>query len=220
MSVCTGAFVLAAAGLLAGRRATTHWRHAAALAERYPRVDVDPDVLYVDAGPVLTSAGTAAGIDLCLHIVRTEHGAGVANALARRMVVPPHRDGGQAQYVETPVRVHRRGDELSEVLDWALERLDEPLSVDELAARALMSTRTFARRFRAVTGETPHRWLLLQRLLLAQRLLEEGDEPVEEVARLAGFGSAVSLRQHFARWRGTSPQRYRRTFRTREQLSA
>jgi transcriptional regulator GlxA family with amidase domain len=216
MSVCTGAFVLAAAGLLDGRRATTHWRHAAALAERYPLIDVDPDVLYVDAGPVLTSAGTAAGIDLCLHIVRTEHGTGVANALARRMVVPPHRDGGQAQYVETPVRVHRRGDELSEVLDWALERLDEPLPVEELAGRALMSTRTFARRFRAITGETPHRWLLLQRLLLAQRLLEEGDEPIEEVARLAGFGSAVSLRQHFARWRGTSPQRYRRTFRTRE----
>jgi transcriptional regulator GlxA family with amidase domain len=216
MSVCTGAFVLAAAGLLDGRRATTHWRHAAALAERYPLIEVDPDVLYVDAGPVLTSAGTAAGIDLCLHIVRTEHGAGVANALARRMVVPPHRDGGQAQFVETPVRVHRRGDELSEVLDWALERLDEPLPVEDMAARALMSTRTFARRFRAVTGETPHRWLLLQRLLLAQRLLEEGDEPVEEVARLAGFGSPVSLRQHFARWRGTSPQRYRRTFRTRE----
>ncbi|MDB5065122.1 MAG: AraC family transcriptional regulator [Chloroflexi bacterium] len=220
MSVCTGAFVLAAAGLLDGRRATTHWRHAAALAERYPLIEVDPDVLYVDAGPVLTSAGTAAGIDLCLHIVRTEHGSGVANALARRMVVPPHRDGGQAQYVETPVRVHRRGDELSEVLDWALERLDEPLPVEDLAARALMSTRTFARRFRAVTGETPHRWLLLQRLLLAQRLLEDGDEPVEEVARLAGFGSPVSLRQHFARWRGTSPQRYRRTFRTRERTIA
>ena len=220
MSVCTGAFIVAAAGLLDGKRATTHWRHAAALAERYPKVEVDPNVLYVDEGSVLTSAGTAAGIDLCLHIVRTEHGAGVANALARRMVVPPHRDGGQAQYVETPVRVHRRGDELSEVLDWALERLDEPLSVDDLAARALMSSRTFARRFRAVTGETPHRWLLLQRLLFAQRLLEEGDEPVEEVARLAGFGSAVSLRQHFARWRGTSPQRYRRAFRTREELSA
>ncbi|HEX3605591.1 MAG TPA: helix-turn-helix domain-containing protein [Candidatus Dormibacteraeota bacterium] len=213
MSVCTGAFVLAAAGLLDGRRATTHWRYAAALAERFPQIDVDPDVLYVDAGPVLTSAGTAAGIDLCLHIVRTAHGTAVANAIARRMVVPPHRDGGQAQYVETPVRVHRRGDELSEVLDWALAHLDEPLSVEDLAARALMSTRTFARRFRAVTGETPHHWLLLQRLLLAQRLLEEGDEPVEEVARLAGFGSAPSLRQHFARWRGTSPQRYRRTFR-------
>jgi transcriptional regulator GlxA family with amidase domain len=212
MSVCTGAFVLAAAGLLDGRRASTHWRYAAALAAKYPRAMVDPNVLYVDAGDVLTSAGTAAGIDLCLHIVRTEHGAGVANALARRMVVPPHRDGGQAQYVETPVRQHRRGDELSEVLDWASGRLDEPLCVDELAARALMSTRTFARRFRAVTGTTPHRWLQQQRLLLAQQLLEDSDEPIEEVARLSGFGSAVTLRQQFQRWRGTSPQSYRRTF--------
>jgi transcriptional regulator GlxA family with amidase domain len=214
MSVCTGAFVLAAAGLLDGRRATTHWRHAAALAERYPQIDIDPNVLYVDAGPVLTSAGTAAGIDLCLHIVRTEHGAGVANALARRMVVPPHRDGGQAQYVETPVRLHRRGDELSEVMDWALAHLDEPLGVTELAAHALMSSRTFARRFRAVAGTTPHRWLLLQRLTLAQQLLEQGDQTIEEVASLCGFGSAVTLRQRFQRWRGTSPQRYRRTFRT------
>jgi transcriptional regulator GlxA family with amidase domain len=214
MSVCTGAFVLAAAGLLDGRRATTHWRHAAVLAERYPNIDVDPNVLYVDAGSVLTSAGTAAGIDLCLHIVRTEHGAGVANALARRLVVPPHREGGQAQFVETPLRVHRRGDELSEVLDWALGRLDEPLCVSELAARALMSTRTFARRFSAVTGTTPHRWLLQQRLHRAQQLLEEGDHTIEEVATLCGFGSAVTLRQQFQRWRGTSPQSYRRTFRT------
>ena len=215
MSVCSGAFVLAAAGLLDGRRAATHWRYAALLAERYPQVKVDSDVLYVDEGSVLTSAGTASGIDLCLHIVRTEHGAAVANALARRMVVPPHREGGQSQYVETPVREHRRGDELSEVLDWALQRLDTPLDVDTLAAQALMSTRTFARRFRAVTGTTPHQWIVQQRLLLAQRLLEDGDDSLEEVARLCGFGSAVTLRQQFLRWRGTSPQRYRRTFRKR-----
>lgn len=213
MSVCSGAFVLAAAGVLDGHRATTHWRDAAALAERYPRIEVDPNVLYVDDGPVLTSAGTAAGIDLCLHIVRSEHGAGVANALARRMVVPPHRDGGQAQYVETPVLPHRRGDELSVVLDWALSHLDEPLGVGELASRALMSPRTFARRFRAVAGTTPHQWLLQQRLHRAQQLLEESGESMEEVARLCGFGSAVTLRQQFQRWRGTSPQRYRRTFR-------
>jgi transcriptional regulator GlxA family with amidase domain len=136
------------------------------------------------------------------------------------MVVPPHRDGGQSQFVETPVREHRRGDELSEVLDWALQRLAEPLSVDDLAAHALMSTRTFARRFRAVAGTTPHRWLLQQRLLLAQRLLEEGDDSLEEVARLSGFGSAVTLRQQFTRWRATSPQRYRRTFQTRPPQAA
>lgn len=220
MSMCTGAFVLAAAGLLDGRRATTHWRHAAALAERYPRVSVDPNVLYVDDGQVLTSAGTAAGIDLSLHLVRTEHGAGVANALARRLVVPPHREGGQAQYVDTPLREHRRGDDLSEVLDWALARLDEPLAVAELAARALMSTRTFSRRFRAVAGTTPHRWLLQQRLHRAQQLLEESVESMEEVARLSGFGSAVSLRQQFQSWRGTSPQSYRRAFRTRQVTAA
>ncbi|HET9052144.1 MAG TPA: helix-turn-helix domain-containing protein [Candidatus Dormibacteraeota bacterium] len=214
MSVCTGAFVLAAAGLLDGRRAATHWRYAAALAEHYPKVEVDANVLYVDDGPVLTSAGTAAGIDLCLHIVRTEHGAAVANALARRMVVPPHRDGGQAQYVDTPVREHRRGDELSEVLDWAMARLDEPLGVTELAAQAFMSTRTFARRFLAVTGTTPHRWLLLQRLHRAQQLLEQTELSMEEVARQCGFGSGVTLRQRFQSWRGTSPQNYRRTFRT------
>ena len=219
MSVCTGAFVLAAAGLLDGRRATTHWRYAAELARRYPAVTVDPAVLYVEDGPVLTSAGTAAGIDLCLHIVRQEHGAGVANALARRMVVAPHRAGGQAQFVETPLRLHRRGDELSEVLDWALAHLDEPLGVDDLAARALMSGRTFARRFRAVTGTTPHRWLLEQRVALAQQLLEDTDHPLEEVARLAGFGSAVTLRQQFVGARGLPPQHYRRTFRARD-LSA
>jgi transcriptional regulator GlxA family with amidase domain len=210
MSVCSGAFVLAAAGLLDGRRATTHWRYAGALARRYPAIDVDPNVLYVDAGPVLTSAGTAAGIDLCLHLVREEHGPAVANAVARRMVVPPHRDGGQAQYVDMPVPPVRH-DDLSEVLAWALEHLAEPLSVEALAVRALMSPRTFARRFRAVTGTTPYAWLLHQRTLLAQRLLESG-LPVEEVARRSGFGSAATLREHFSRIRGTSPSAYQRTF--------
>ncbi len=213
MSVCSGAFVLAAAGLLDGRRATTHWRHARALAERYPLVDVDPNVLYVDAGQVLTSAGTAAGIDLCLHLVRAEHGAAIANAVARRMVVPPHREGGQAQYVETPVPDSPAADDLGEVLDWAAGHLDQPLTVEALAGRALMSPRTFARRFRAATGTTPHHWLLGQRLLLAERLLEHGDHSVEEVARRAGFGSAATLRHHFGRARGTTPRAYQRTFR-------
>ncbi|HEX8003448.1 MAG TPA: helix-turn-helix domain-containing protein [Mycobacteriales bacterium] len=214
MSVCSGAFVLAAAGLLDGRRATTHWKYAAQLAEHYPLVDVDPNVLYVDAGPVLTSAGTAAGIDLCLHVVREEHGPAVANAVARRMVVPPHRDGGQAQYVEAPVPLPRRDDGLADVLAWAVEHLDRPLSVDDLAARALMSPRTFARRFRAATGTTPYAWLLHQRTLHAQRLLENG-LAVEEVARRAGFGSAATLREHFGRIRGTSPSAYRRSFASR-----
>jgi transcriptional regulator GlxA family with amidase domain len=215
MSVCSGAFVLAAAGLLDGRRASTHWRYAAALAARYPLVDVDPNVLYVDAGPVLTSAGTAAGIDLCLHIVREEHGVAVANAVARRMVVPPHRDGGQAQFVDAPVpaRHEPRGD-LGDVLAWAVAHLDSPLSVEVLAARAVMSPRTFARRFRAATGTTPYAWLLHQRTLLAQRLLEAG-HGVDEVARRSGFGSAATLREHFGRVRGTSPSAYRRAFAAR-----
>ncbi|HEV2891808.1 MAG TPA: helix-turn-helix domain-containing protein [Frankiaceae bacterium] len=214
MSVCSGAFVLAAAGLLDGRRATTHWRYADALAARYPAIEMDPNVLYVDAGPVLTSAGTSAGIDLCLHVVREEHGPAVANAVARRMVVPPHRDGGQAQYVEAPVPEPRRDDGLADVLTWALEHLDEPLAVEDLAAKALMSPRTFARRFRAATGTTPYAWLLHQRTLHAQRLLENG-LPVEEVARRSGFGSAATLREHFGRIRGTSPSAYRRTFASR-----
>jgi transcriptional regulator GlxA family with amidase domain len=213
MSVCTGAFVLAAAGLLDGRRATTHWRHAAELARRYPHIDVDPNVLYIDAGAVLTSAGTAAGIDLCLHIVRTEHGAAVANAVARRMVVPPHRDGGQAQYIETPMVEHTPGDDITAVLDWALGHLDQPFSVDDLAARAHMSLRTFNRRFVAATGTTPHKWLTGQRIGMAQRLLEETQLDVEQVAQRTGFGTAATLRHHFGRRRGTSPQLYRRTFR-------
>lgn len=214
MSVCSAAFVLAAAGLLDGRRATTHWRYTAQLAERYPLIDVDPNVLYVDAGQVLTSAGTAAGIDLCLYLVREEFGSAVANTIARRMVVPPHREGGQAQYIETPIVEHDRRDDLSRVLAWAQAHLDQPLQVEALARRAHMSSRTFARRFTDVTGTTPHRWLSLQRLLRAQHLLEESDHDVEEVARQAGFGSATTLRQHFGRWRGTSPVNYRRSFRS------
>jgi transcriptional regulator GlxA family with amidase domain len=213
LSVCSGAFVLAAAGVLDGRRATTHWRYAAQLAECYPLIDVDPDVLYVDSGPVITSAGTAAGIDACLHLVRQEHGVAVANAVARRMVVPPFREGGQAQYVEAPVPLLRRAgtDELAPLLDWITQHLHEELAVGDLAKRAHMSTRTFARRFRESTGTTPHKWVLAQRVGHAQTLLERGC-PVDEVARRAGFGSSATLRTVFARERGTSPSAYARCF--------
>jgi transcriptional regulator GlxA family with amidase domain len=212
-AVCAGAFVLAAAGLLDGRRATTHWMHAEELAAQYPSIEVDPKVLYIDEGDVVTSAGTAAGIDLCLHIVRKDHGADVANAVARRMVVPPHRDGGQAQYVDIPVAASEDGDPLSRTLGWMLEHLAEQLPIDDLAHRSHMSPRTFARRFRAVTGTTPHQWLLSQRILLAQRLLETSDLPVEVVAERCGFGTAANLRHHFQRVVDTSPLAYRRTFR-------
>lgn len=213
LSVCSGAFALAHAGLLDGRRATTHWMYAARLAEAFPAIDVDPDVLYVVDGKVMTSAGTAAGIDLCLHVVRLDHGATVANAVARRMVVPPHRSGGQSQYVQAPVAdLCAAGDPLAEVLDWAVANLDRPLSVELLAARATMSPRTFARRFQEVAGTTPHQWLLRQRVLHAQRLLETSDAPVERIATDVGFGSAAVLRQHFGRMIGTSPLAYRRTF--------
>ena len=213
LSVCTGAFTLAAAGLLDGRRATTHWAHAEDLASRYPEVEVDPAVLYVDDGDVITSAGSAAGIDMCLHVVRLDHGAEVANALARRMVVPPHRDGGQAQFVDAPFDPTDAGDLLSDVMAWAVEHLDRELSVEELSHRAGMSVRHFARRFRAVTGTTPYSWLIGQRVALAQRLLETTDLPVEVVATRAGFGSPAALRVHFQRQVATSPQAYRRTFR-------
>lgn len=213
LSVCSGAFLLAAAGLLDGRRAATHWRYAAALAARHPLVQVDPDVLYIDSGAVLTSAGTAAGIDLCLHLVREEHGAAIANRLARRMVVSPHRTGGQAQFVEAPLHP-RSGNELSVLLDWAQAHLSEPLSVDVLARRAHMSSRTFARSFVAATGTTPHRWLLDQRIAHAEHLLEMTDLPVEEIARRCGLGSPDTLRHHFAKRRRTSPSNYRRTFRS------
>jgi transcriptional regulator GlxA family with amidase domain len=213
LSVCSGAFVLAAAGVLDGRRATTHWRYTDVLAARYPSIDVEPDMLYVDDGPVITSAGTSAGIDACLHVVRQEHGVAVANAVARRMVVPPFRDGGQAQYVEAPVPLMRRPgtDSLASLCDWMLQHLHEDLAVEDLAKRAHMSSRTFARRFREATGTTPHKWVLAQRVGYAQQLLEQGLS-VEEVARRSGFGSAATLRSAFARERGTSPSAYARCF--------
>jgi transcriptional regulator GlxA family with amidase domain len=212
VSHCSGAFVLARAGLLDGRRATTHWRMAGELAARYPLVEVDPAVLYVDSGQVITGAGTASGIDAMLHLVRREWGAAAANALAREMVVPPHRDGGQAQFIDTPV-ARCEDDLLGVVLDWARAHLAEEISVEVLARRALMSPRSFARRFKATTGTTPHAWLLGQRLAAAEALLEDSDAPVEEIARLVGFGTAAGLREQFTRRRGVSPRAYRQTFR-------
>jgi AraC family transcriptional regulator, transcriptional activator FtrA len=212
--VCTGAFLLGQAGLLDGRRATTHWMWSGDLARRFPAVEVDRDVLFVDGGDgIFTSAGTAAGIDLCLHLVRLDHGAAVANAVARRMVVPPQRDGGQAQFVAAPVPDDCEDDAIGRTMAWAVERVDQSLGVDDLAREAIMSPRTFARRFRAVTGTTPMQWLLRQRVLHAQRLLETTDLPVERVAERSGFGTPAALRVHFRRVAGTSPLAYRRTFR-------
>ncbi|MBD0843773.1 MULTISPECIES: helix-turn-helix domain-containing protein [unclassified Streptomyces] len=218
-SLCTGAFVLAAAGLLDGRRATTHWAHTRALAERHPRVTVDPDVLYVDEGSVLTSAGKAAAMDLCLHLVRLDRGSSVANAVARRLVVPPHRDGGQAQFVTTPVPAPGNHP-LAELLPWVLERLDQPLTVEDLARRARMSSRHLGRHFRSVTGTTPLQWLLVQRIRRAQELLETTDDSVEAVAAATGMGTATTLRRHFNRTVGVSPDTYRRTFRARSRPGA
>ncbi|MCC6437986.1 MAG: helix-turn-helix domain-containing protein [Acidimicrobiales bacterium] len=213
VSFCSGAFLLAEAGLLDDRPATTHWMHAPAFRRRFPRVKLHPDVLYVDDGDVLTSAGTAAGIDLALHIVRLDHGAEVANAVARRMVVPPHRDGGQAQFTSPPLPSPGDADVgLAATMDWMVANLGEPLTVADMAAHALMSARTFARRFRAATGTTPHEWLSAHRVRHAQRLLEATDLPVERVAVEAGLGSAANLRLRF-RTVGLSPTVYRRRFR-------
>jgi transcriptional regulator GlxA family with amidase domain len=214
LSVCTGAFVLGAAGLLDDRPCTTHWRHAKDLQRRFPRAKVDPDVLYVDDGAVLTSAGAAAAIDLGLYIIRQADGVAVANAIARRMVVPPQREGGQRQYVETPVP-SSQADTLEPLLSWMLANLGQDMSVEDLAARVHLSPRTFARRFRAETGATPHHWLTGQRILLAQGLLEDSEHGIDAVADLAGFGSAAVLRHHFVKRVGTTPQAYRRTFRRR-----
>jgi AraC family transcriptional activator FtrA len=210
-SICTGAFALAHAGLLDGRRATTHWNSTADLAARFPAVRVDPDVLYIDEGDVLTSAGVAAGIDLCLYLVRRDRGAEVAGLVARRIVVAPHRDGGQAQFIERPLG--GADGSLHATRAWALARLHEPLDVRAMATHACVSERTFARRFRAETGTTPLQWLLSQRVLEARRMLEGTDLPVEVVADRAGFGTASSLREHFGRATATTPTAYRRAFR-------
>lgn len=213
LSLCSGAFVLAEAGLLDGRRAATHWTECDELARRYPDLSVDPGVLFVDEGDILTGAGSAAGIDLCLHIVRQDYGSEVATQLARQLVVPPQRDGGQAQYIDKPLPELDGSDLLSDTVAWMQGHLDDPLSVEELSARAAMSTRTFARRFQAATGTTPHRWLQAQRVKLAQRLLEATDVPIEVVAAQSGFSTAANLRKHFGRMVQTSPQAYRQAFR-------
>lgn len=209
---CVGAFALAAAGLLDGRRATTHWRFAELLARRHPNVTVESDALYIDEGPVITGAGAAAGFDLCLHLLRREYGAAMANAVARDVVLPSHRDGGQAQYLAAPVPEDCRDERLGEVLAWARENLHQPLPVAELARRAVMSKRSFARRFTAATGTTPHAWLRSLRLSRAEEFLETTDLPVEEIARRVGYGSAAVLREQFVRRRGVPPRSYRRSF--------
>jgi transcriptional regulator GlxA family with amidase domain len=213
VGLCLGAYVLAAAGILDGRAATTHWMWAEEFARLYPRILVKPEVLYVDNGDTLTSAGAAAGIDCCLHLLRKWYGAEVASRVARRMVVSPHRQGGQAQYVELPLPPRAEGDRLSAALDWARLHLDACLDVDTLAGQARMSRRTFTRRFRKVTGTTVSHWLRDARLALAQRLLETTDQPIELIATKAGFGSSVSLRQRFRDVFRVSPSVYRRQFR-------
>ncbi|MFP5390568.1 MAG: GlxA family transcriptional regulator [Gammaproteobacteria bacterium] len=212
VGLCLGAFVLAHAGVLTGRRATTHWRWAQLFAERFPTVQLDEEALYIEDGTLLTSAGTAAGLDCCLHLLRTRIGAELANRVARRLVVAPHRQGGQAQFIERPLARRAQGDLLGEALDWALRHLDRAPTLDELAARAAMSRRTFTRRVRERTGQTFHQWFSSQRLAHAQRLLESTDESIEQVAALAGFGSALSLRQHFAASLHTTPSAYRQAF--------
>lgn len=213
VGLCLGAFVLAEAGLLDGRPATTHWMWADAFRRRYPKVRLDPEVLYVDDGDVLTSAGNAAGIDCCLHMLRAQCGAEVANAVARRLVIQPHRQGGQSQYIQQPVQISPSRDAFSEALDWAAAEPSLPHSLDRLAERALMSRRSFTRRFQREKGTSVWTWLLERRLALAQRLLETTDHSIDHIASLSGFGAAVSLRKRFQDRFKTSPSIYRRTFR-------
>jgi AraC family transcriptional activator FtrA len=239
VSICSGAFALAAAGLLDGLEATTHWRYAELLAQRFPAVRVSPDVLYVDSGQILTSAGSAAGLDLCLHLVRLDHGAAVANSVARRLVLPPHREGGQAQFIEAAVQPiggrdrdrsgdghgsesggggegrngDRNGSGVVRSMSWALENLAEPISVADLARCALMSHRTYIRRFAEATGTSPLRWLVAQRIAAARVLLETVDAPIEEVGAAVGFADPAGFRRHFVRMVGAPPSAYRRTFR-------
>ena len=211
LSLCSGAFMLGAAGLLDGRRCTTHWKYVEEMAATYPEAVLDPRALYVDDGNLITSAGTAAGIDACLHLVRRELGTAIATKIARRMVVPPQRDGGQQQFVEMPIPAYE-SDSLAPVLTWVLAHLAEPHTASSLARRAMMSDRTFARRFSAETGTTPHRWLTQQRILAARSLLEESDLGVEQIATRVGFNSAVVMREHFRREIGLAPVDYRRRF--------
>jgi AraC family transcriptional regulator, transcriptional activator FtrA len=214
VSICSGAFALAAAGLLDGRRATTHWQYADLLARRFPLVDVTPEVLYIDDGDVLTSAGSAAGLDLCVHLVRKDFGPTVANAVARRLVIAPHREGGQAQFIETPVVVAAEDDQVTRSMTWALANLTTPITVESLATRAHMSTRTYLRHFARRTGSSPIRWLIAQRVNASLPLLERTNLPVEEIATTVGFETAVTYRHHFARTMRTSPSAYRRAFRS------
>ncbi|GAA3888003.1 helix-turn-helix domain-containing protein [Saccharothrix violaceirubra] len=213
MSICTGAFALAAAGLLDGLRATTHWMYTDAFRRLFPRVDLDPDVLFVDEGRVLTSAGVGAGVDLCLHLVRRDHGSEAANRAARRCVVPPWRPGGQSQFIERPVP-HETDTSTAVAREWALAHLDEPVDLRELASRARMSVRTFTRRFREETGVSPGQWLARQRVERARHLLETTDLAVDQVARHAGFGTGAALRQRMTASLGVSPSTYRTTFRS------
>jgi AraC family transcriptional activator FtrA len=214
VSICSGAFALAAAGLLDGRPATTHWRYASLLRQRYPLVKVDPDVLYVSDGRIFTSAGSAAGLDLCLHLVRADHGPAVANAVARRLVVAPHREGGQAQFIEAPVAPGPEDDRVARSMAWAVRHLDQPLTVAALARQAHMSTRSYLRHFARCSGTSPIRWLIAQRIQASLPLLERGDAPVEEIATAVGFETAVTFRHHFLRAMRTSPSAYRRAFRS------
>jgi transcriptional regulator GlxA family with amidase domain len=210
-SICTGAFTLAAAGLLDGRPATTHWMHADQLRHRWPKVHVDPNVLYTHDDGIFTSAGASAGIDLCLHLVALDHGTRVANALARRLVIPPHRDGGQAQYIDHAVTAVSPAP-IAAVQDWARGRLDEPLTVSDLARQAMMSPRTFARTFKTATHTTPMQWLLGERVRLARELLETTDSTIDRIAAVTGFGTSYQLRRHFTRLTTVTPHQYRRTF--------
>ncbi|MEV0588717.1 helix-turn-helix domain-containing protein [Nonomuraea sp. NPDC050310] len=212
VSICSGAFALAATGLLDGRPATTHWRYAELLQRRFPQVEVHPDVLYVDHGDVLTSAGSAAGLDLLIHLVRKDHGATVANAVARRLVVPPHREGGQAQFIQAAVTPIAADDGVARAMAWALEHLTTTITVAELARKAHMAERTFLRRFKQQTGTSPLRWVVSQRVAAALPLLERGGVPVEEVGAAVGFDSPVTFRHHFGRLMRTSPSAYRRAF--------
>ncbi|MDN0197717.1 helix-turn-helix domain-containing protein [Streptomyces sp. S.PNR 29] len=213
VSICTGAFVLAAAGLLDGRKATTHWQLADLFQRMYPHIALDPDVLFVDDDRILTSAGAASGVDVCLHLVRKDHGSELANAVARRCVVPPFRDGGQAQYIEQPVP-EQGAASTAATRAWALERLGEPLTLADLAGHARMSLRTFARRFKEEVGLSPGRWLIQQRVSRARHLLESSDLTVDQIAGQVGFATGASLRQHLHAAIGVSPQTYRRTFQT------